>query len=297
MSRTTNDSRVHPRRRHAGFTLVELLVVIGIIALLISILLPSLNRARASANSVKCLSNLRQIGTGYLMYTQANNGYLPYARYPDFEQAYVRDEANPANNRVILWYQALSPYLGGVKDPIDMDIGDYAEVLKSCPAFRNGDPDVEEYRPGYGQNFKMWLGLAQIAPIRGSDQSDAARPLQEWYNTGINPTDGNKTSLGTIKMTQLPESANRILNGDSVNNLLGIYEYNAAIPGDFKYDFYRVPGSSLYWDTGDPSRHGGKPEDCDPLKPNSAAKANYVFGDGHAASLTYEDARVTLQKP
>jgi prepilin-type N-terminal cleavage/methylation domain-containing protein/prepilin-type processing-associated H-X9-DG protein len=65
------------RRSTSGFTLVELLVVIGIIALLIGILLPSLNRARESARSVKCLSNLRQLSQAAIMFAQENNGLMP----------------------------------------------------------------------------------------------------------------------------------------------------------------------------------------------------------------------------
>jgi len=59
-----------------AFTLVELLVVIGVIALLIALLMPALGKARESARRVNCMSNLRQLTTAWLAYAQANKGQL-----------------------------------------------------------------------------------------------------------------------------------------------------------------------------------------------------------------------------
>ena len=65
-------------RQKKAFTLVELLVVIGIIALLIAILLPALSKAKKQAMRVVCMSNLRQLATAVAMYETENRGQIPY---------------------------------------------------------------------------------------------------------------------------------------------------------------------------------------------------------------------------
>src|ERR1039458_2908742 len=98
------------RRVHA-FTLVELLVVIGIIALLISILLPALTRARMTASTLTCQANLHSIGQGLLIYVVDNHGTLPYGWYsgvwptgagydPIHESDWVYQTVNTLNGRM-----------------------------------------------------------------------------------------------------------------------------------------------------------------------------------------------------
>src|SRR6267154_3875895 len=96
-------ARKQPR---LGFTLVELLVVIAIIAVLIGLLIPAVNAARKSAQSIQCQGNLRQLGLAIIQYRDQNGAYPQYrAEYPPITNAYGVNRPR--------WQWLLAPHLGG----------------------------------------------------------------------------------------------------------------------------------------------------------------------------------------
>jgi prepilin-type N-terminal cleavage/methylation domain-containing protein len=110
-----------------GFTLIELLVVIAIIALLLSILMPALQRVKEQAKQTRCQANLKQIGLAMHAYAGDYDYLLP--------QAEIRPGVAIYTNVEMRWPVLFMPYLGSMIDDID-DLAEYFELeIFNCPSY------------------------------------------------------------------------------------------------------------------------------------------------------------------
>jgi prepilin-type processing-associated H-X9-DG protein/prepilin-type N-terminal cleavage/methylation domain-containing protein len=250
-----------PRGRSNAFTLVELLVVIGIIALLISILLPALNRVRASAVAVQCLSNLRQVGVGFRAYAETFNGWLPSTR--GFQPS---DPANSSSSP--LWLRAAEVWpdllmetrflpdnrspdtiarYGGSNGPISESVVAWPNAF-SCPGA--GLPELG-FTGGSGIAYSPGVATTRFAyGMRSGDQDFFKRNgnVENWALLdgratrsvpGVNRTFGGQTAKIDDVAENVPLVADSIILNSSFNELGQPDTFQTRFPNAFSNFIHR----------------------------------------------------------
>jgi prepilin-type processing-associated H-X9-DG protein/prepilin-type N-terminal cleavage/methylation domain-containing protein len=272
------------RRKAVGFTLVELLVVIGIIALLISILLPSLNRARASANSLQCLSMLRQYGMADLTYVNANRGWHLPGYWGD------RSAGSPAYQYNRTW-TGLYEFRKAMGLPIinDRDTANKGHILFNyvttkwyCPA---ATTRVESFYAPMNLyllplHYSYGMNVEGVDTDAGGSSLDLVRAPQA--NPALNTPSSPYGSFAGFRSGQVKRPAEKLFMADGLYIVINM-QGSGPRPGwkgkESNYDFTKeiTNNGQNGFDTTRTTawRHRGS--------------ANVLFFDGHAASLRKDE--------